>query len=240
MIDIHTHIIYGVDDGAKTLEDSIELIQALIAEGVTGAIATSHYRPKLYKYNLEEYNLNFNAIKDQLLVRDIDFDLFLGNEAYLSEHLLKNLLDGKCLTLAGSRYVLVEIISIVDINITKRMLSDLAFNGFIPIIAHCERLVESKKDLNDLLELRQMGFYLQVNASALLKSKRKWLIKWLYKNIENGTISFVATDTHNIVNRPPRAKPVYEYMMKKYGSLITKKVFHDNQNKIINDEFIGR
>lgn len=240
MIDIHNHIIYGVDDGSKTLEDSIDLIQALIADGFTGAIATSHYRPELYKYNLKDYNSNFNKVKDQLSVRNIEFDLFLGNESYLSEHLLKDLLDGKCLTLAGSRYVLVEIISIVDLNITKRMLSDLALNGFIPIIAHCERLVESKKDLSDLLELKQMGFYLQVNVSALLKTKRKWLIRWIYKNIENGTISFLATDTHDVINRPPRAKPVYEYMLKKYGLLITNKVFHDNQNKIINDEFIGR
>lgn len=240
MIDIHNHIIHGVDDGSETLEDAIDLVQALILEGFMGAITTSHYRPELYHNNLELYLLNYQLLKDQLLERNIDFKLKLGHESYLSEHLLKDLLDGKCLTLAGSRYVLVEIISIIDINITKRMLSDLAFNGFIPIIAHCERLVESKNDLKNLLDLRQMGFYLQVNTGALLKTKRKWLVKWLFKSIENGTISFVATDAHNITKRPPKAKEVYELMIKKYGESITKKVFHENQQKILRDEFIGR
>lgn len=239
MIDIHNHIIYGIDDGSKTLEDSIKLIEALIADGFTGAITTSHYRPELYKYDLKEYISNFNNVKEQLSSRNIKFELLLGNEAYLSEHLLQDLLDGKCLTLAESRYVLIEIISIIDLSITKKMLADLALNGFTPIIAHCERLVETKKDLANLLELKQMGFYLQVNASALLKSKRKWLVKWIYKNIENGTISFIASDAHDVLRRPPRAKQIYDLMKKKYGSLITEKVFHDNQQKIIRDETIG-
>ena len=147
MVDIHNHIIFGIDDGAKTLNDSIAIAKMAEYEGIHTIIATPHFRKNRFLYPNQMMVENLKIIKNRILEEGINVDIHLGHEAYLNEYLLKELISGQCNTLAGSKYVLTEITNIDNYDMNKKMLFEIACNNFIPIIAHIERLIDEKKRL---------------------------------------------------------------------------------------------
>jgi protein-tyrosine phosphatase len=161
MADIHCHILYGLDDGAKTFEDTASMINMAYDDGSRTIVAVHHYN-HTYKPDIMQVKLIFNSIINKFP----EMKFYLCSECHLDEDLLDALHDGKCLTIADSRYVLIEL----DPNLlkaTKMMLSTIINEGFIPVIAHCERLIYHREDLKKIIELRDMGCLLQVNASAV-------------------------------------------------------------------------
>ena len=238
MIDIHNHILYGLDDGSKSIEESILMIKEYINQGVTKIIATSHYRRDIFDYDLDKMHENYKKLKEEIEKEGLEIEVYLGHEAYLDERLLKDLKSGKCQTMAGSKYVLVEIPRIDYFDIVEDALFDIECSGYIPIIAHCERLVESKVDIEKLEFLKNKGYYLQINAEVLLEGTKHYLKKWIYKSLKDGTISFVASDAHNLNRRKINLGEARELLIKKIGERMTNKVLIDNQEKIILDNII--
>lgn len=238
MIDIHSHIIYGIDDGPKNLDDSIAMLQMAIKDGINGIIATSHYN-NIFNYDMKEMEKNFYTILKKVFDEKLEIELYLGNEAYLDEFLLGALLSGNCKTLGKSQYVLIEIDYNASFNIVEKMLFDIMINGYIPIIAHCERLVRNEKDCIKLLKLKNRGCLLQINSSAILKAKKKWLKKWMIKRLKDNTISFISSDAHDIKVRKPILKEAYNIVRKKAGEDIAYNVFIANPKKIIFNEAIN-
>lgn len=237
MMDIHSHIIYGIDDGAKTLDDSIAIIKLAYIEGIRKMIATPHYN-KTYFYTNVDLEKNFNEVLDRTKDEKINMQIYLGHEAYLDEYLLGALLEGQCKTLASSKYVLIELSNALPIGMARHLLFDIMMNGFIPIIAHCERLMLNKTDENKILALKSMGCYLQVNSNAIITRKR-WLRKILFKRLKDHTISFISSDAHDIRYRKPLSKAAYKKVCKKLGKEIADKVFKFNAEKIINGDLIN-
>ncbi|PKM96264.1 MAG: hypothetical protein CVU84_00685 [Firmicutes bacterium HGW-Firmicutes-1] len=231
MMDIHSHIIYGLDDGAKTIEDSELMINMAYNDGIRSMIATPHYN-KYYIYDIESMEKRFQEIVDKFKEDKSDLKFYLGNEAYLDEYLLEALVGGKCKTLGGSQYVLIELSYNSPLQMVKKMLFDIIISGYIPIIAHCERLIGTKDDLNKIIELKEMGCYMQINVSILNKSKI-WLKRWLLKRLKDHTISFVSSDAHNISNRRPILMDAYNMVSKKIGREIADNVFLSNPEKIV-------
>lgn len=238
MIDIHNHFIFGLDDGAKTLEDSIEMLKYAYNNGITTIITTPHYKKDKYVYCLEQIENNYDILLACLDKQNIPIQLYLGNEAYLDEYLLQDLITKQCKTLAGSRYCLIEIYYDTPFMGLKNILFDIISNGYIPIIAHCERLIIDKKDTNKIFELKKMGCYLQINANVLSSSKKIWLRKWLIENLENRLISFVSTDAHNTLTRPPDLMTAYNLVKKKLGIFTANEIFIKNPQKVILNEVV--
>lgn len=225
-------MIYGLDDGAKTLKDSISMINMAFADGIRSIIATPHYHHS-FRYDMEEMAIRFKVISEHIAENKPAMKLYLGNECYLDENLLSALLEGKCRTLAGSRYVLIEISNNAPLTLTKMMLADIINNGYIPIIAHCERLIDNKDDVLKISELRTMGCLFQINTSAILKPQKSWLRNWIYSSLKNRTISFVASDAHDVIHRMPILYEAYFTACKKAGTEIANDVFFSNAQNII-------
>lgn len=237
MIDMHSHIIYGLDDGAKTLEETISMLNMAYNDGIRSIIVTPHYNYK-YKHNIDKLKIHFNSIQKRYIVERPDMKLYLGNECSLDESLLKDLINGKCRTLAESNYVLIEIGCNKVLEPTKVMLLDIIKNGYIPIIAHCERLIGIKRDLNYLYELSSMGCLLQINASILTKKKKWWLKRGIYNSLRSGVISFVSSDAHDNIYRKPLLKEAYNLVSNKLGIDIANNVFINNAKRIIDSAVV--
>ncbi|PKM51017.1 MAG: hypothetical protein CVV02_08775 [Firmicutes bacterium HGW-Firmicutes-7] len=233
MMDIHSHIIYGIDDGAKTMEDAVAMINMAYDDGIRSMIATPHYHEN-FKYDTGQMETRFQIIVDKFKKDKPDMKFYLGNEAYLDEYTLEALLNGKCKTLGGSRYVLVELSYNAPLKMIKNILFDIMIKGYVPIIAHCERLIKTKDDFRRVVELKEMGCFMQINASILLNgTKKRWLRRWLINRLKDHTISFISSDAHDINYRRPLLMDTYTKVYKKVGKDIANNVFIYNPQKIV-------
>lgn len=230
MIDIHSHILYDLDDGPKTLEDTIAMIHTAREDGICAMIVTPHYNDE-FKYETGQMVSRFNSVVEKLDQQKMK--LYLGNECSLNENLLANLLNGRCKTLADSKYVLVEISCNLLLKMTKMMISDIIANGYIPIIAHCERLIETKDDMRRVAELKAMGCLLQINARTILKPGRRWFKRWIFLSIKHREISFVSSDAHDLIHRRPLLREAYSIVSRKLGIAIAEEVFRLNAQRVI-------
>lgn len=227
MTDIHTHVIYGVDDGPAALDDSIAMLKMAYKDGINTVVATPHYND-VFRSKPEIVLERADIIRERLKRENIGINLLTGNECRLDERLLEDLLSGRCLTLAKSKYVLIEISPFLPPGIMMTMLSDILRNDLIPVVAHCERLVGAKEDIGRVRGLKEMGCLLQVNADTVLHNKRGWLRQWVFRAIDDGSVSFICSDAHGIAKRKPLLNKAYATVTKRLGYDAAERVFRIN------------
>ena len=139
LIDIHTHILYGVDDGAKDINDSMGLLDEEREQGVDQVILTPHYGPKFGHPDTEVLREKFEAIREKAYKYYPEIQLYLGSELYYQQGTVSDLKQGKALTMNGTRYVLVEFATSDAYSHIYRAVQDFVYAGYIPILAHVER-----------------------------------------------------------------------------------------------------
>lgn len=228
MIDIHNHILFGVDDGCVNIDESIILLKKMQEVGFSKIVLTPHYikGTKLVSNNLEkEYKLAL--LKEKLKENKINIELYLGNEIFITDNIVGLLKNGEVSSINNSRYVLIElpfeneIIGLVDI------LYELKYNKLIPIIAHPERYIYFQNDISKITKLREEGVLFQVNYSSILGlygRKAKKVVKNLLKN---DYVDFLGTDIHSM-------KKTYVLdNFKKIEKKIIRIVGEEKYNKII-------
>lgn len=228
MIDIHTHILPAVDDGSKSIENSIKMLNDLKENGVTDVILTPHYRGK-YLCAKEELITEFNKIK--ALAKDIPINLYLGQEIYVEKGTFNLLSSGELLTLNNTKYVLLEFHYFNPSDIVEAVYVAKA-RGFIPIVAHIERYEYLHFD--DVFEIKSLGGLIQINASSLLNKENKTYLKRVKKLLKNNLVDFIASDCHDF--RPIRIGEARKIVTKKYGEEFANKVFDTNALDIINGQ----
>lgn len=236
IVDIHTHILPGVDDGAVNINESIEIINHLYEKGITDIVLTSHYI-KNTKYN---YNQTKRVKIFEKLVKKLNNDsirLYLGNEVYLVDEVIELLKQGEISTINGSKYLLIELPLSGYISNLQNILCELNDYGIIPIIAHPERYKFIQKDNKRIYELLEFNCLLQCNIDSLngkYGSSAKKTMKWLLKN---DLVSCVATDTHYVDNSKNLEK-AYKKLKKKVGVDKFRELTLNNPLKILKNEEI--
>lgn len=229
MIDIHTHLLPGADDGSSSLEESRKLLSNAIADGISDIIITVHYElDGYYHLGRDEYDRLFAAFKKD--VADLEINLYQGNEIYIHERVSKELLRGAIATLAGSKYVLVEFpFSYYDDEFDD-YLYDIRKAGYQVIIAHPERYDYVREDTDFISRWTEEGYLLQANASSLNHHK-----KTLTTLLDSNAISFMASDGHNL-RRPVLLREAYEKIADRYGLGRADDLFVNNPQKILRNE----
>ena len=214
MIDIHNHILYGVDDGSKDLDMSLAMLKKEMEQGVTRVYLTPHQNQQTLTGPLlkERYQSFLWEIKE----KGIDMDIRLGAEIYYYPGLKQDLLSGKALTMDESKYVLVEFSTRTETNVSE-IVYELVVAGFTPIIAHIERYPYLKKE--DYFDIKEAGGLIQINSSSFSHFSSRGLIKYLLKN---DLVDYVATDAHDNNRRKVDFSFVHSYIKKKYPELYTK------------------
>lgn len=218
MIDIHSHVIYGVDDGAETKEESIEMLEKAYELGTRVVICTPHHGEWNENYNHEEALEHLNELKIYLVEKHLDMKLFIGNEFFVTEKgigtILNDIRTGKASGLAGSHYVLIEFSTKVGYQTILDAVRALGREGLFPIIAHAERYECLFKKIDLIEELKKCGAEIQINVGALIGGKFDKNVKWVNRMLEEGLVDYVATDMHDNTKRPPRDLKAFEKYMK--------------------------
>lgn len=223
MIDLHCHIIFDTDDGAIDLENSINILREAYEAGFTKICCTPHYIVSQYIKTKSENLDKLNLIKEKLKEENIDIELYLGNEVYVTNNMKELIDEEKVSTLADTKYVLVELPLTQKIIDAEDMIENLIFEGYKVILAHPERYVYAQKDLKYLDKFIEMGVYLQGNYESLIGKYGKMAEKTLKKLLKDKKIDLMSTDTH-------REKSTYTKMNKILKTLkhYAKKDYYEN------------
>lgn len=231
IIDMHCHIIPSVDDGPDTRRETVEMLRLQKQEGVVGIIATPHYRLKMFEPDAEEVRRKFLWVQE--IAKRMGIRTWLGNECHIHDELEDYLERGICRTMVNSPYILVEFSSYHSYNIIRQYLMELIASGYIPIIAHIERISAFEKSYELVSDLTKLGVKIQVNAESVMGERGTATKRWMLKLMKMNLIHYIASDSHDTKNRVPNLGKCYCYVSKKLGKDYAEKVFYKNQLKII-------
>jgi protein-tyrosine phosphatase len=197
MIDIHCHILNGIDDGPTYIQESIEMARIAAADGVSKIIATPHLNHKIYP--VKEIHKRVDQLNNQLEKLQIPVEIFPG--ADVSAHVDISLL--KDFTLNKSQYLLTEFPHTHLPRATKELLFKLKINGFLPIITHPERNLSLIKNPDLLLQLLDDNVFVQITANSLTGKFGPKVKKCATYLLKKGAVNFIASDAHSSNHRRP-------------------------------------
>ncbi|TFB14190.1 tyrosine protein phosphatase [Filobacillus milosensis] len=200
MIDIHSHILAGLDDGASLIEESLDIAKAAVNEGIHIIYATPHHNQR-YIYDKNLVYTKAKELNRLLQENHINLNVRVGQEVRIRMDLPELLKQNNVLTLGESQYVLIEFPSTQVPHYTKDVFFKLQLAGYQPIIAHPERNIEILHKPNILYDLIINGALSQVTAGSVAGNFGKKIQKLSFKLIEANLVHFIASDAHNISSR---------------------------------------
>ncbi len=238
MVDLHSHILYGIDDGSKTLEESLEILNNAYTGGVTDIVVTPHFiKDSKYKANNKKKKELLDSLVKELKKNHIPLHLYLGNEVFIDEGLSK-LLDKDISTINGSKYLLIELPMGRKYSLIEEVLDELDEVGIIPIIAHPERYLSYYKDYDFFYWLKNRGCYFQSNIGSLFGEYGRKSKKMMKELLKRDLIDFIGSDIHH-----PHQK-FYHYDIKKKLLKIIKDedrvndLLEGNAKRILKGEYL--
>lgn len=219
MFDLHCHILPGLDDGAADLSVSIEMAKAFVADGVTVVACTPHILPGLY-HNSGPQIREATANLQQVLNREgISLKLVPGADNHITPSFVKELRSGHLLSLADSRYVLVEPPHHVAPPRLEELFFELLVSGYVPILTHPERLTWINSHYRMIQRLVRSGAWMQVTAGSLAGAFGRNARYWAERMIDEGYTHILATDAHDVGRRPPNLSEGRELASKRVGNV---------------------
>jgi protein-tyrosine phosphatase len=197
-VDMHSHLIPGIDDGSKSMEESLELIKRLSSYGLRKIITTPHIMSEYYKNTPEIISMGLEDLRKAVKAEGISIEIEAAAEYYMDEILLEKIKDGERLLTFGENYILVETGFINKPQMLLETMFQLEMSGYKPILAHPERyqyLLADKGLLGDLVD-RKILF--QVNLLSLTGFYSKPVKDFAESLLERDLVKFLGTDCHNV------------------------------------------
>ena len=237
-VDIHNHILPCVDDVSQSLEQSMRMLKIAYQEGIRAICLTPHYLPPRYEVPVENLKKSKDLLQEALIQEGMAIQLYLGHEIYYRQSVLEQILNRKALTMAESRYVLME----YNVNETAAQIEssihELANAGLRPIIAHLERYQSLVGDWKKVETLIDLGAYVQINAGSIEGVFGYKTARWAKLLLKKDLVHIVATDAHNEERRAPKLNECARYLMRKYGEDYTQLLLWENPCRVIENKFI--
>ena len=229
MVDIHSHILYGVDDGAKDIDESIRLLRQAESVGYTDIVCSSHYY--IGRFENKNYIENFHNLQEKIKELGIKVNIYLGNEFALDSDYFEH--SKNINKINNGKYLLVELKDYIPYSSCKKFFKKLLQDGIVPILAHIERYHHLERE--DFINFKKQGVILQMNLNSAThpRSKVKPLLEQRY-------IGIVATDSHRYGTRDYDVEEKLKTLEKKLGKEYFNLVTEINPRKIINSEDIEK
>jgi protein-tyrosine phosphatase len=235
MIDIHSHILPSLDDGPKTIEESIELCKIAANDGIKKIVATPHSKDGVYEAKSDEILKKVKELNLKLKEIQLDMEILPGAELHINENLAKNIKDGEVLTINnGKKFILLELPFFFVPPATDRLIFNLRSVGIVSIIAHAERIIKFQKTPEILGQLVKSGTLVQITAQSLtgdFGSRERKCAEWLLKH---EMVHFIATDVHSLTGRPPILSKALKRASKIMGEEAARALVSHNPRQIIN------
>lgn len=236
MIDLHCHILPGVDDGAQTIQDSLCMAKQAVHEGIHTIVATPHHRNGKYINEKNDIVQQVSVLNNYLLQENINLNILPGQESRIYGGIIRDYRNEKILTLnQTNKYIFIELPSSQVPQFTERLLYDIQTEGLIPIIVHPERNSRLVEDPDVLYNLVNKGAMTQITASSLTGRFGKKVKKFSIDLIHNNLTHIFASDAHNISGRNFHIQEASEVIVSECGMDILY-MFYENAEAIINGQ----
>ena len=235
-IDIHSHLLPGVDDGSKNLEESLVMVEQYIKAGYSASIASPHFDQARFVVESGRVIEKTNLLNNEIEIQGLDFRVYPGNEIQIDFDTIKNLDDGKALRLNNSRYILAELPVHTKPNYVENIFYDMQLRGWIPIIAHAERYTYVQENPDWLIPYIKSGCLIQMNLSSLSDSTS---LKTCKKLLNRGMVHIVGTDSHQSEWRSPDVSEELNILKDLVGYESFDLYTSINPLKVINNTYIS-
>ena len=237
MVDLHCHILPGIDDGSKDIEETLEMARIAVSEGVQHIICTPHYIQYSDYYNKKQVEALVDEMNERLNEEGISLTLSAGHEVYMTPDLPKLVQEGEVSTLNNTQYLLVEF-PMNDIPLyAEDVFYELRLMGLTPVLAHPERYPMIIENPTLLLKFLNLGVLCQANVGSIRGFFGERVQETVFKLIEHRMIHFIATDAHTPRNRSPKVQKALEAVTK-LDATLAQELFIENPLKVYQNELI--
>ena len=240
VIDIHSHILFDIDDGADTIAESIEMLKMAEKQGVKNVFCTSHH----WQAGSSDYDLNFELLKEKIISEGIDVKLHKGMEILCEDdryfpETLRDINNGTVKTLNGTDYLLLEMSPFMSAEeIYECVNTVFEQTGKKVVLAHIERysVLDGEDDI--IAQLKELGCLFQINAYSLVKEKHDSIRNFARKLLAQKLVDFIGSDDHRVNHRPPDILSGVDYIYKNCDADYADAVCFKNAERMLLNERI--
>lgn len=232
MIDLHIHILPGVDDGSRDMDLSLDMAALAVENGIRAVCATPHYGFE-GSASRGQILAAYRALEEELRIEQIPLGLNLGMEIFATRQTPELLKNGNYWTLNHSRYFLIEFDFLASASFIRQTLRKCEGSGLVPVIAHPARYACVREDPQIAFEWISRGYGVQLNRESILGYYGEDEEETAGELLRHRCVTIVATDAHGVNYRPPRAAELTEYLHQTYGGEYTWLLTEENPGRIL-------
>ena len=238
MLDLHAHVLPGVDDGAATEAEALQMLRNAVASDVQALVVTPHCNvPGMPKNHLTA-QLKGQFQRLCLLAKDLPLQLMLGSEVRCTEDLPFLLRQGLIPTLNGSRYILAEFPHGGDRGSYRSTLQGILDAGFVPLVAHPERYSAVCREPAMVQQWLEMGCHVQLTAGSILGKFGREIMHTARYLLDRDMVACVASDAHGTEKRTNYLSDTYTHLQLRYSNDYARALLWDNPRRICRDELL--
>ncbi len=233
IIDIHSHVLPGLDDGSRDMDETMDMLRMASREGISDMIVTPHFHMGRHTASPDTVMRALCEVQEAAKAERIPIRLYPGNEIYFFGEMAEYLQNQQIFSLNGSGCVLIEFSPTVMFRTMQNAMDVTISAGYQPILAHVERYECLVKGIDGVALLRDMGVQIQVNASTVVGKSGPERKRFAHQLLKSGIVDYVGTDAHGRDYRTPEAARCRELIIKKYGDDYAKAIMHGNARALL-------
>ncbi|MDN3019173.1 tyrosine protein phosphatase [Paenibacillus sp. BSR1-1] len=237
MIDLHCHILPGVDDGAKDLLESILMAKKAVEQGVHTIVATPHHLNNRYENNKQKIISRVEELNRALVQEKINLNVLPGQETRIYGEMIEGYEAGEILPINNTQYVLVEFSSSHVPRYSEKLFYELQMKGLIPVIVHPERNQQIIEQPDILYQFVEKGVLTQVTAASVCGDFGKKVRNFSLQLIEANLTHVISSDAHNMSSRTFKIREAFETIKSRYGNEMVY-LFEENASLIIDGDHV--
>lgn len=237
LVDIHNHILPGIDDGSKDISTTTKMLEIAYDEGIRTIVVTPHFHPTKCRLGQEGVVRAADALQDMASQLYSDMKIYSGREIFYTSG-VEDEIEKLNMEINSSRYLLVEFDYMSRKQDIRNGVINVLNSGKTPIVAHVERYINTIDDEDFIYDLKDLGALIQVNASSVDGDMGTAARNYTRKLLKDKLVDLVASDAHSAGHRAPRMKNCVKWIISKCGEEYAKEVAFSNAMKIINNEII--
>ncbi len=236
MIDLHAHMLPGLDDGPVDLEKAVAMATMAAADGITHVVVSPHAFNGVYRNTRDEILNSVNALQEALTHAGVMLRILPGMEAHVHPHIGERLRMGEVQTINHSRYLLLELPDASIPFFAEHLMSRLVISGITPVLIHPERNVDIQQDPNVLLRFLEQGVLAVASADSLRGTTRPIYQETVKILLTHSLVQGVASDAHGLTHRPPVLSDVRKTVARMCGETHTRMLFDTFPKQIIQNQ----
>jgi protein-tyrosine phosphatase len=217
MIDLHSHILPGVDDGSPDMETTLAMARMAVDDGIQIMACTPHFMPGLYHNNAADIKQRVLALNEILITHNIDLPMVAGGDIHIRPDFIECLRKKTVLCLHDSRYVLFEPPHVMMPLRLEELLLNIQGAGYVPIVTHPERLAWIEQHYPAIERMVEAGAWMQVTSGSLTGRFGRRPQYWAQRMLQDGLVHVMASDAHNLGSRPPKMAKAFDIAAQELG-----------------------